>query len=86
MTMYNEPDWSSLSVAELLEKAQEFAKKAYGNSLSSYSFIERALDRMPQGTKVGAELAELMGRAQKVYQSIVEIQQSITHMIDTLSQ
>jgi hypothetical protein len=28
MTMYNEPDWSSLSVAELLEKAQEFAKKA----------------------------------------------------------
>jgi hypothetical protein len=26
--MYNEPDWSSLSVAELLEKAQEFAKRS----------------------------------------------------------
>ena len=32
--MYDEPDWSSLSLVELLEKAQEFAKKAYGSSLS----------------------------------------------------
>lgn len=33
ISIYYKPDWSSLSVAELLEKAQEFAKKAYGNSL-----------------------------------------------------
>jgi hypothetical protein len=79
MTMYNESDWSSLSVAELLEKAQEFAKKAYGNALSSYSFIDHALDRMPRETKGGAELAELMAKARQVYQTIVEIQQSITH-------
>jgi hypothetical protein len=71
MTMYNEPDWSSLSVAELLEKAQEFAKKAYGNALSSYSFIDRALERMPRGTKGGAELAELMAKAQQVYQTCI---------------
>ena len=86
MTMYNEPDWSSLSVAELLEKAQEFAKKAYGNALSSYSFIDRALDRMPRETKGGAELAELMAKAQQVYQTIVEIQQSITQITDVLYQ
>jgi hypothetical protein len=47
--MYEEPDWSSLSVVELLEKAQEFAKQAYGKFLSSYAFISRALDRMPKG-------------------------------------
>jgi hypothetical protein len=83
--VYNEPDWSSLSVLELLEKAQEFAKQAYGKSLSSYSFIERALDRMPQGTKGGEELAELMGKAQQVYQTIVEVQEGITRITDTLS-
>ncbi len=84
--MYTEPDWSSLSLVELLEKAQEFAKQAYGKSLSSYAFIERALDRMPQGTKGRAELAELMGKAQQVYKTIAEIQQSITHITETLSQ
>jgi proline racemase len=76
--MYDEPDWSSLSVVELLKKAQEFAKQAYGKALSSYAFIERALDRMPKGTKGGEELAELMGKAQSVYQTIIEVQQRIT--------
>ena len=84
--MFDEPNWSTLSVLELLEKAQEFAKQAYGESLSSYAFIERALDRMPRGTKGGAELAELMGKAQQVYKTIAEIQQSITHITETLSQ
>lgn len=84
--MYDKPDWSTLSLLELLEKAQEFAKQAYGKSLSSYAFIERALDRMPRGTKGGAELAELMGKAQQVYKTIAEIQQSITHITETLSQ
>jgi hypothetical protein len=85
-TTYIETDWSSQSVAELLEKAQEFAKKAYGNALSSYSFIDRLLDRMPRGTKGGADLAELMAKAQQVYQTIVEIQQRIIYNTDTLSQ
>ena len=84
--MYDEPDWSSLSLVELLEKAQEFAKKAYGSSLSSYSFIERALNRMPQGTKGGAEIAELVRKAQQVYKMIAEIQQSLMRITDTLSQ
>ena len=51
--MYTEPAWSSLSLVELLEKAQKFAQEAYGKSLSSYAFVERALDRMPRGTKGG---------------------------------
>jgi hypothetical protein len=84
--MYDEPDWSSLSLVEQLEKAQEFAKKAYGSSLSSYAFIERALNKMPQGTKGGAEIAELLGKAQQVYKTIAEIQQSIDQITDTLSQ
>ncbi len=45
----------------------------------------RTLDRMPVGTKGGEELAELMGKVQQVYQTIVEIQQRITHITDTLS-
>lgn len=84
--MYNEPDWSSLSLVELFEKAQEFAKQAYGKSLSSYSFIERALDRMPVGSKGGEELAELMEKAQSIYQTIVEVQQDIKKITDRLSQ
>lgn len=43
----------------------------------AHSFIERALDRIPVGTKGGEELAELMGKAQHVYQTIVEVQQDI---------
>ncbi len=84
--MYQEPDWSSLSVVELLEKAQEFAKQAYQKSLSSYAFIDRALDRMPKGTKGGEELAQLLGKAQHVYQTIVEVQKGITRITETLSQ
>lgn len=83
--MYKEPDWSTLSVLELLEKAQDFAKQAYGKSLSSYAFIERALDRMPVGTKGGEELAELMGKARSVYQTIIEVQQGIKQITDRLS-
>lgn len=83
---YDESDWSSLSLVELLGKAQEFATKAYGSSLSSYAFIERALARMSKGSKGGEELAELMGKAQSVYQTIAEIQQRITHITETLSQ
>ena len=83
--MDDEPDWSSLSVVELLEKAQEIAKQACGKSLSSYAFIDRALDKMLNGTKDGEELTELMGKAQRVYQIIIE-QQGITQITETLSQ
>lgn len=84
--MYNEPDWSSLSLLELLEKAQEFATKAYSSSMSTYAFIERALDKLPQGTKGGEEIAELLEKAQQVHKTLAEIQQSISHITDTLSQ
>jgi hypothetical protein len=84
--MHDEPGWSSLSLIELFDQAQESAKKAYGNALSSYAFIERALDRLPKGAKGCEELAELMGKAQSVYQTITEIQQCITQITEILSQ
>ena len=84
--MYNEPDWSSLSLLELLEKAQEFAIKTYSSSMSTYAFIGLALDKLPQGTKGGAEIPVLLGKAQQVHKTQVEIQQSISHITDTLSQ
>jgi hypothetical protein len=65
-------------LTDSIEKAQEFAKQAFGKSLSSYAFISRAPDRIPKGTKGGEELAELMGKVQSVYQTIVEIQQHFT--------
>ena len=83
--MYQEPDWSSLSLIELLEKAQEFATKAYPNSLSTLGFLERALDKLPQGTKGGAEIAELMSKARQVQRTLVEIQQSISSITEVLS-
>jgi hypothetical protein len=83
--MYDEPDWSSLSVEELLENAQETAKQAYGKSLSSYAFIDCTLDKMLNDTKDGEELTELMGKTQRVYQIIIE-QPGITQITETLSQ
>jgi hypothetical protein len=38
--VYDEPDWSSLSLLELLEKAQEFAKKAYSSSMSCGGYLQ----------------------------------------------
>jgi len=86
IAVYNEPDWSSLSVLELLEKAQGFAKQAFGKSLRSYAFIERAIDRMPVGNKRGEEHADLMEKAQSVYQTIAKVQQQITQITQKLSQ
>jgi len=83
--LYYEPDWSSLSLLELLKKAQEFATKAYPSSLSTLAFLERALDKLPQGTKGGAEIAELLSKAQQVQRTLVEIQQSISSITQSLS-
>jgi hypothetical protein len=82
----HEPDWSSPSLLELLEKTQEFAAKAYPSSLSTLAFLERALDKLPQGTKGGAEIAELMSKALQVQRTLVEIQQSIRSITQSLSQ
>jgi hypothetical protein len=84
--VYHEPDWSSLTLAELLEKAHEFGNKAYTDSLSTFAFLERALERLPQGTKGGAQIAELLGKAQQVNKTLAEIQQSIAQITDLLSQ
>jgi hypothetical protein len=36
--MYNEPDWSSFTFPELIEKAIEFGNKAYSGSLVPLRF------------------------------------------------
>ena len=84
--MYQEPHWSSLSLLELLQKAQGFATKAYSSSLSTFAFLERALDKLPQGTKGGAEIAEIMSKALQVQRTLTEIQQSISSITQSLSQ
>ncbi len=84
--MYYEPVWSSLSLLELLEKAQEFAKKAYSSSMSTYAFLDRSLDKLPQDTKGGAKMAELLGKAQLANKALVDVQHHIAQIIGLLSQ
>jgi proline racemase len=84
--VYDEPDWSSLSLLELLEKAQEFAKKAYSSSTSTFAFLDRSLDKLPQGTKGGAEMAELLGKAQLASKTLADVQQNRAQIISLLSQ
>src|SRR5437016_14659686 len=48
ITVDNEPDWSSLTLPELLEKARECGNKAYSGSLSTYAFLERAREKSPK--------------------------------------
>ena len=66
--MYNEPDWSSLTLPELLEKSLEFGNKAYSGSLSTYAFLEQALERSPKHTGMSDEILNLIDRTKQAYQ------------------
>jgi hypothetical protein len=48
--------------------------------------FERMIQVANTGTKGGEELAQLLGKAQSVYQTIIEVQQRITQITETLSQ
>jgi hypothetical protein len=61
--MYNEPDWSSLTLPELLEKAHTFSEKAYSSNMSTYAFLDRVLDRLLPGSELGAEIAEFVKKS-----------------------
>ena len=71
--MYGEPDWSSLSLGELFEKADTFAQKAYSSSLSTYAFLQRALEKSPEATGLDQEIVELLEKAQTTYQILAEL-------------
>jgi hypothetical protein len=83
--VYYEPDWSSLSLAELLEKAGGFAEKAYSGSLSTLAFLERAIEASPERTGLGTEIAELLDQTQQVNKTLAELQRKIHVLVQEFS-
>ena len=83
--MYHEPDWSSLSLAELLEKAGEFAEKAYSGSISTFAFLERAVEASPERTGLGAEITELLEQTQQVNTTLAALQRKIHALVQEFS-
>jgi uncharacterized coiled-coil DUF342 family protein len=80
MLVYQEPDWSSLSLPERLEKALEFGKQAYANALSMFAFLERALEASPKHTDLSEEIVSLQERAQQAYQLLTEVNRDINNL------
>jgi hypothetical protein len=76
--MYNEPDWSSLTLPELLEKAHDFSKQAYSKTMSASAFLDRALDRLTPGSELGAEVVALADKAREAYEMIQALQSDIS--------
>jgi hypothetical protein len=80
IAVHNEPDWSSLTLPELLEKALEFGNKAYSGSLSTYAFLERALEKSPKHTDMTDEILNLADKAKQAYQLLAEVNRDITSL------
>ena len=82
--MYNEPDWSSLTLPELLEKAHDFSKQAYSKAMSTSAFLDRALDRLTPGSERGAEVVALADKAREVYKTILALQSDISKVKESV--
>ena len=78
--MYNEPDWSTLSLGELFQKADEFTQKAYSNSLSSYAFLQRALEASPEGTGLDQEIIALIENARTTYNTLATLHSKLDEL------
>ena len=78
--MYNEPDWSSLTLPELLEKALEFGDKAYSGSLSTFAFLERALEKSPKQTDMSDEILNMADGAKQAYQLLADVNRDINSL------
>jgi len=83
--VYNEPDWSSLTLPELLEKALDFGNKAYSGSLSTYAFLERALEKSPKHTDLSDEILNMTDRAKQIYQLLADLNHDITSLAQEFS-
>ena len=83
--MYDEPDWSSLTLSELLEKACEFSEKTYSGSLSTLAFLERAIDASPERTGLGEEISELLRKVQQANRMLAEVQREIRDLSQEFS-
>ncbi len=75
-----EPDWSSITLPELLEKALEFGNKAYSGSLSTYAFLERALEKSPKHTDLSDEILNMTDRAKQAYQLLADVNRDIANL------
>ena len=60
--MYTEPNWSSFTLPELLEKARAFGNKVYSGSLSPSAFLERARENSPKHPDLSDEILNLAER------------------------
>ncbi len=80
--MYNEPDWSSLSLSELLGKAHEFVREAYGKSLSGYAFFQRTLDRTQGESIQGDDIVGLIDKINQVQKLLIELVTETSNLIN----
>jgi hypothetical protein len=78
--MYNEPDWSSLTLPELLDKALEFGNKAYSANMSTFAFLERSMEASPKHTDLTDEIVGLADRAQKVNKLLADLNRDVTRL------
>ena len=78
--MYNEPDWPSFTLPELLAKALEFGNKAYSASLSTFAFLDRALEKSPKHTDMSDEILNVADRAKQAYQLLAEVNRDIANL------
>jgi hypothetical protein len=83
--VYNEPDWSSLTLPELLEKALDFGNKAYSGSLSTYAFLARAREKRPKHTDLSDEILNMTDRAKQIYQLLADLNRDITSLAQEFS-
>ncbi len=83
--MHYEPNWSSLTLAELLKKAHEFSEKTYSGSLSTLAFLERAVEASPERTGLGEEISELLEKAQQANRTFAELQREIYNLSQEFS-
>jgi hypothetical protein len=84
--MDNDPYWSSLTLHELLEKTQEFADTTYSHSLSTLAFLERVLERLPEGSALGMQTASLLDTASRVNQLAATLRTDLVKLANDIEE
>ncbi len=85
VTMSNDPDGSSFTLSELLEKALEFGNKASSGSLKTSAFFERACENSPKHTDLSDEILNGVERTKQAYQLLAEVNRNITSLTQELA-
>ena len=79
--MYDEPDWSSLTLSELLEKARGFSEKAYSGNMSSSAFLIRAMETTLPGSTLGAEIVDVLDKVRKTNDDLTSLKNDTVKMM-----